>query len=53
LHNYLNKVTMQILSNISAYLDKSLGLRCHCEASDSDLGKSLPIYLRKSSTTAW
>jgi hypothetical protein len=39
---------MQILSNLSAYLDKSLGLRCHCEASDNDLGKSLPIYLRKS-----
>jgi DNA-binding MarR family transcriptional regulator len=25
-----------------------LGLRCHLEVSDSDLGKSLPIYLRKS-----
>jgi DNA-binding MarR family transcriptional regulator len=39
---------MQTLGNISAYLNKSLGLRCHLEASDSDLGMSLPIYLRKS-----
>jgi hypothetical protein len=39
---------MQTLGNISAYLDKSLGLRCHFEASDNNLGKSLPIYLRKS-----
>jgi DNA-binding MarR family transcriptional regulator len=39
---------MQTLGNLSAYLNKSLGLRCHHEASDSDLGTSLPIYLRKS-----
>jgi DNA-binding MarR family transcriptional regulator len=39
---------MQKLGNIAAYLDKSLGLRCRYDASDSDLGESLPIYLRKS-----
>jgi DNA-binding MarR family transcriptional regulator len=48
LHNYFDKVTMQMFGNISAYLDKSLGLRCHFDVSDGDLSKSLPIYLRKS-----
>jgi hypothetical protein len=41
---------MQTLGNISSYLNKSLGLRCHLEASGNDLGQSLPIYLRKSFT---
>lgn len=48
MHNYSNKVIVQNLGNISAYLDKSLGLKCQYGTSDSDLRRSLPIYLRKS-----
>jgi DNA-binding MarR family transcriptional regulator len=38
---------MRTLGNLSEYLDKSLGLKCHVGTSEYDLGKALPIHLRK------